>query len=101
MDDNKLKFAGNVNLNFLNIDNIYKHYQIDKNNRKKLKKINFGYLFNLDEKFVTEDNFEIDGKAYKKLDQFLNDFNFKKDNFLNKVIRRNLVKNFFKNFSLD
>ena len=101
LDDNKLKFAGNVNLDFLNIDNIYKHYQIDKNNRKKLKKINFGYLFNLDEKFVTIDNFEIDGKAYQKLDQFLNDFNFKKDNFLNKVIRRNLVKNFFRNFSLD
>ena len=101
LDDNKLKFAGYVNLDFINVGNIYKHYQINKNYRKKLKKINFGFLFNLDEKSITIDNLEIDGKADQKLDEFLNDFNFKKENILNKVIRRNLVKNFFKNFTLD
>ena len=98
VDDNKLKFAGYINLNFLNLDNIYRHYQVNKTNREKFKKISFGFLFNLDESFITIDNLEIDGKANQNLDRFLNDFNFKKDNFFNKVIRRNLVKNFFKNF---
>ena len=101
VDNNKLKFAGYIKLDFLDIDNIFRHYQINKTNRNQFEKISFSFLLSLDEKFLNIDNLEIDGKPNIKIDQFLNEFNFKKDNIFNKVIRRNLVKDFFKTFSLD
>jgi hypothetical protein len=86
IDNNKLKFAGYVSLDFIDIDNFYSHYQINRNYRKNIKKINFGFLLNLDDKFIEIDNLKINGNMKSKFRKFLNNFNSKKENIFNKII---------------
>ncbi len=97
IDNNKIKFAGITTLEFIDANNFYSHFQIGRSDRKNIKKITFGFLFNLDEEFIEVDNLKIDENTNQNLEVFLNDLNTKKDNILNKIIRKNLVKNFFKN----
>lgn len=98
IDNNNLNFAGEITFDFINIDNFYSHYQISRKYRKDIKKIKFGYLFNYDEKFIEIDNLKVDGTSNQNLDDFLNIINSKKDNISNKIIFRNTIKNFFRNF---
>ena len=101
VDDNKLKFAGFVTLDFINIKKFFEHYQISIKNRKYIKKIKLGFLFHLDDEFVEIDNLKVDGKLIQNSNQFINDFNSRKDNIFNKIIFRNSVKDFFKLISLE
>ena len=98
IDDNKIKFAGYVNLNFIDTNNFYSHFQVNKNNRKNIKKIEFGFLFDLDDEFIEIDNLKVNGNVNQNLEKFLNNFNSKKYNIFNKIILKNSVKNFFKNY---
>ena len=101
IDDNKIKFAGFIDLNFTNVRKVFEHYQINIKDRKYINKINFAFLFNLDEKFIEIDNLKIDGKTNKNLNIFLRNFNKKKEDIFNKIVVRNSVKDFFKVISLD
>ncbi len=98
VDNNKLKFAGNVILDFADVDNFYSHYQINRKDRKRIKKINFGFLFNLDDEFIEIDNLKVDGNSNRNLEKFLSNLNSKKENIFNKVILRNSIQGFFRNF---
>ena len=79
----------------MNINDFYSHYQINRNIEKI--KNNFGFFFNLNEKFVEIDNFKIDGVSNKNLNKFLNNLNSKKQNIFNKITFRNSIKEFFNN----
>ncbi len=98
VDDNKLKFAGYITLEFVDVSEFFRHYQIDRIDRKNLKKISFGFLLNLDDKLVEIDNLKVDGNTNQNLERFLDNFNSEKKDIFNKIVRRNLVKDFFKNF---
>ncbi len=98
IENNKLKFAGYISLDFLDISDFYVHYQINRIYRRNIKKISFGFLFNLDDRFVEIDNLKVNGNTNQNLEKFLSEFNSRKDNILNKIIFRNSVKNFLKNF---
>ena len=98
IDNNKLKFAGYVSLDFIDVNNFYAHYQINRNYRKNIKKINFGFLLNLDDKFVEIDNLKVNGNINKNLEVFLNNFNSNREDIFNRIILRNSIKNFLKNF---
>lgn len=101
VDDNKLKFAGYVNLDFINIKKFFEHYQITIKDRKYIKKIKFAFLYHFDDNFIEIDNLNVDSKTNPKLEKFLNDFNSKKDNIYNKILLRNSIKKFFKIINLD
>ena len=98
IDNYKLNFAGYVSLDFIDITEFYAHYQINRNYRKNIKKINFGFLLNLDDQFVEIDNLKVNGNTNKNLEKFLNEFNSKKKDIFNRIIIRNSIKNFLKNF---
>ena len=98
IDNNKLKFAGYVSLDFIDVNNFYAHYQINRNYRKNIKKINFGFLLNLDNKFIEIDNLKVNGNINQNLEEFLNNFNSNREDIFNKIILRNSIKNFLKNF---
>ena len=93
--------GGFITFEFINIKKFFEHYQINIKDRKYINKINLGFLFHLDEKFVEIDNLKVDGKNNQTLDIFLNDLNSKKENIFNKIMFRNSVKNFFRIISLD
>jgi hypothetical protein len=98
IDNNKLKFAGYVSLDFIDINNFYAHYQINRNYRKNIKKIYFGFFLNLDDSFIEIDNLKVNGNTNKNLEKFLDEFNSRRDDIFNKIIVRNSIKNFLKNF---
>ena len=98
VDNYKLSFAGYISLDFKDITEFYTHYQINRNFRKNIKKINFGFLLNLDDQFLEIDNLKVNGKINQNLEKFLNEFNSNKENIFNKIIMRNSIKNFLKNF---
>ena len=92
---NKISFVGVINLDFKDIDNFYKQYQIKKVYRKKIKKIQLDFYLDLTENQVQFDNIKIDGNDDKNSNDFLNDLNSRKLNFFNKVIFKNSIKEFF------
>ena len=98
IEDNKLIFAGYITLDFIDPMELYAHYQLDRADRKNIKKIQFGFLFNFDDKFIEIDNLKVDGNTNQNLEKFLNNFNSKKENIFNKIVLRNSIKDFFKNF---
>ena len=97
-NNESINFAGTVDLNFVDLSNFYSSFQINRKNRKKIEKIKFGFLFNFDERYIEINNLKIDGILRKDLSNFLNTFNSKKINILNKIAFRNSIKNFFRNF---
>ena len=98
IDNGKITFAGYITLDFLDAMEFYAHYQLNRVDRKNIKKINFGFLFNFDDKYIEINNLKVDGKTHQNLEKFINNFNLEKENILNKIVRRNSIKNFFKNF---
>ena len=92
--NNKFSMAGSITFNFTDIDKFYRHYQIKRNYRKRIKNIKLDFLFNLGENEIQLDNIKIDGISNKNIDDFLNNFNEKKINIFNKVIFKNTIKIF-------
>ena len=101
LDDNRIKFAGFVTLDFINIKKFFEHYQINIKDRKYISKINLGFLFHLDEKFIEIDNLKVDGNSNENLNQFFDNLNSKRDSIFNKIVLRNSVKDFFRIISMD
>ena len=98
VNNNNLNLSGYIAFDFVDINDFYAHYQINKKDRKDIKRIKFGFFFNLDEKIIEIDNLKVDGSSNQNLDKFLNDFNFKKEDIFNKIIFRNSLKDFFRNY---
>ena len=94
-DDNEIKFIGKIFLNFKNIDNFYKSFQIPKNSRKKIDKVDFDFIYNLEKKTFSFDNVRIDGVENKNLKKYLDKFNLSKKIISNKIAFKNFVNNFF------
>ena len=96
-ENNNLIFTGAISFDFKDMDDFYKHYQVKKIYREKIKKISLDFLLDINEKKVELDNLKIDGISIKKVDNFLNNFNSKNKNIFNKIILRNSIQDFFSN----
>lgn len=101
VDENKLKFIGDVFIEFKNINIFYSHFQIIRNYRKNIKKIKSNFVYNFDDELFEFDDLKISGIDKKISDQFLNKFNSEKKDLFNKVTFRNTVRDFFKIISSD
>ena len=101
IDENKLKFAGDIVLEFKDIQNFYNHFQIIRNYRKNIDKISSNFVFNFDEELFEFDELKIGGIDKKISDKYLNKFNTEKKDLLNKITFRNIIRDFFKTISSD
>ena len=97
-NNNKIIINGAVSFDFIDLNDFYKQYQIKKINRKKIKKVRLDFTLNLDEKSVEIDNLNIDGSSKKIKDNFVTKFNIDKKNIFNKIVFKNIIKDFFENF---
>ena len=94
-DNNKIIIVGGISLDFKDINNFYKQYQVKKIYRKEIQKIRLNFFLNVNEQKVEIDNLKIDGNTNKNIDIFLTDFNIKQKDIFNKVVFKNLIKEFF------
>ena len=95
MDKEKINLVGKVQIDFYNDENFYRSFQVKKNLRKDLKEMQFDFIFDLNQRSISFDNIKVDGKNFSKLDEFINNFNSKKNRNFNKVKFKNFVNNFF------
>ena len=94
-NENQIKLVGTVFFEFRDITTFYSYYQIRRNNRSNIKTIKLDFLYDLNQEKITLDNFKIDNKDPKNIDEFLSLFNTQNKNIFNKVTFRNFIKDFF------
>ena len=90
------RLVGEVSFNFNDIDKLYSYYQIKRNYRKRIQNISFDFVLDITENKFVITNLKINNNSNERINIFLENFNFKNDNLLNKVKFRNFVKEFFK-----
>ena len=100
-EDNKLKFIGDIQIVFKDIQKFYNHFQIEKNNRKNINQINSNFIFNFDDRSFELNELKVSRIDNEISDQDLNQFNFEKKSILNEVLFKNKVRDFFKTISLE
>ena len=99
LGDDGINLIGTVNLDFKDINNFYSSFQINKTNRKEIKKIQLDFVYNLNNRSLRFDNPKINGKQNSELDEFLNIFNSGEDRVFNKITFKNFINNFFRVYS--
>ena len=95
-NDNKVIIDGVISFDFNNLIDFYKQYQVKITHRKKIKKIRINFMLDLNEKKVNLDNIKIDGSSKKNLENFITNFNAEKKDIFNKIIFKNVIKEFFR-----
>ena len=97
--DNEIKFIGNVLLEFEDLDNFYRSFQVKKENRNRLKKIEFDFVYSVDKKIFNFDNVKIDNFENENIEEYLDSFNSSQNKVFNKITFKNFVSEFFNAYS--
>ena len=101
IEENKLKFIGDLSIDFTDIQSFYNHFQIVRNYRKNISQINSNFIFNFDDETFMLNELKVVGIDKKISDEYLSRFNSDKQNIFNKIVFRNKVRDFFEILSLD
>ena len=94
-DNGEITLIGKLILNFKDLNNFYRYFQIKKKNRKKINQIELDFVYILNEKKISFDNVKIDNKSDNNIDDYINEYNNNKDKIFNKITFKNFINNFF------
>ena len=89
------KLVGEIIFNFEDIEKFFRYFQIKRNYRDVFETIKLDFVYDLTLDKFTMNNLKIDNKSFKKIDNFLNEYNKVKSSSFNKVTIRNFIKEFF------
>ena len=87
----KINLNGKTSFDVKNKDEFYKFFQIKKDLRKDIGKIELDFNYDFNEEKITFDNLRIDNKSNKKIEEIISNFNSSNKNFLNKITFKNFV----------
>jgi len=87
----KINLNGRTSFDVKNQDEFYKFFQIKKDLRKDIKKIELDFNYDLNDEKITFDNLRIDDRSNKKIEEIISNFNSKSKKFFNKVTFKNFV----------
>ena len=90
-DKEKINFNGRTSFDVKNQDEFFKFFQIKKDLRKNIGKIELDFNYDLNEEKITFDNLRIDNKSNKKIEEIISNFNSNSKKFFNKVTFKNFV----------
>ena len=93
--DNEIYLVGKLILNFNDIDNFYKSFQLPKKFRKEISKVEIDINYNFTQQKVNFGNPKVDNIPNEKVSEFIDKFNSKENKILNKITFKNFVNNFF------
>ena len=99
INENNISLIGKLTLEFHEIKNFYKFYQIKKNKRKEIKSIEIDFLYNLSENNFSFDNPKVNEKVNMGLEDYIENFNNKKNRFFNKITFKNFINEFLKAYA--
>ena len=98
-DGNQINLDGRITLEFKDLNNFYRSFQIKKVNRKKIEKIELYFVYDFNENTMSFSNARIDGSPNLKIEEYFDLFNDSGNRVFNKVKFKNFVSNFFKIYS--
>ena len=90
-DKEKINLNGEMSFDVKNQDEFYKFFQIKKDLRKNIGKIELDFNYDFNEEKITFDNLRIDNKSNKKIEEIISNFNSNSKKFFNKVTFKNFV----------
>ena len=90
-DKEKINFNGRTSFDVKNQDEFFKFFQIKKDLRKNIGKIELDFNYDFNEEKITFDNLRIDDKSNKKIEEIISNFNSNSKKFFNKVTFKNFV----------
>ena len=93
--DKNINLLGKLIFEFDKIEKFYSAYQIKKDNRKEIKKIEIDFLYNFDENNINFDNPKIDNEFNLDLEKLIENFNKRKNRSFNKITFKNFTNEFF------
>ena len=91
----KINLNGKMIVNIKNKNDFYKSFQIKKDFRKNLKKIEFDFNYDFNKNKVYFDNLRFDSKTNKNLEKFISKFNSSDVKFFNTITFRSFVHKIF------
>tara|TARA_B100001057_G_scaffold376775_1_gene381981 strand:- start:40 stop:720 length:681 start_codon:yes stop_codon:yes gene_type:complete len=92
VNKNQLLLDGKLYVDIKDNYQIYKYLQISKNLRPNLKKLEFDFNYNFDQKVINFTSIKIDDEISDKVYNVLNKIILKKDELQNKIYFKNLMK---------
>jgi len=92
-DKEKINLNGRTSFDVKSQDEFYKFFQIKKELRKNIEKIELDFNYDFNEEKITFDNLRIDNKSNKKIEEIVSNFNSSNKKFLNKITFKNFVNN--------
>ena len=98
-DNDQISLDGLMTFNFDSVDNFYQSFQVNKNYRKKMKKIEIYFVYDLNENKIVFSNPMIDGKSNNDIERYIGEFNLKESDIFNKIKFKNFVNNFLKAYA--
>ena len=96
IDEDGINLIGTMLLDFKDIKNFYRSFQISKKNRKDIKQVSIDFVYNLNNKNFRLYNPKINNSQNIDLEEFLDNFNSKDDREFNKITFKNFINNFIK-----
>ena len=94
-DQDEIYLIGKINIEVKDTNDFYKSFQVEKDYRKKIEKIQFDFNYNFTQQNISFNNFEIDNKPSLIIENFVEKFNSNKK-FFNKITFKNFVNDLFK-----
>ena len=91
----KINFIGKMIVDIKDKDDFYKSFQINKDFRKNLKKIEFDFNYDFNKNKVYFDNLRLDNETNENLDKFISKFNSSDAKFFNTITFRSFVNKIF------
>jgi hypothetical protein len=99
IENGKLVLDANSEINFINLDEIYKFLITPKNLRKKINKMNINFTYLFDEKTLNINDIKVDGIADENLLKNLNKIYLKENSLQNKIYLKNFLNDAIKNYA--
>ena len=94
-EDDKINLIGKIIVDIKDKDDFYRFFQVNKDLRKELKKLEFDFNYDFNEGKVYFDNLRIDNKSSQNLDKFISKFNTSDEKFFNKITFKTFVNKIF------
>ena len=94
-ENEKINLNGKMIVYIKNKNDFYRSFQINKNFRKDLKKIEFDFNYDFNENKVYFDNLRLDNKTNENLDKFISKFNSSDEKFFNTITFKSFVNKIF------
>ena len=91
----KINFIGKMIVDIKDKDDFYKSFQINKDFRKNLKKIEFDFNYDFNKNKVYFDNLRLDNETNENLEKFISKFNSSDIKSFNTITFRSFVNKIF------